>query len=131
MQYWNDLDGSTFFSMVFSGRIEIGNIKLFSLNIDTNHSIVTMAFDIKDLPDNPPRKWQSMEYNACRIGISCSEVESVMVRNLPNSELMKLTIQKHGSHFAIAAVSEHSAIEFTTAFLHLRDPSVYLTNTPI
>lgn len=131
MQYWNDLDGSTFFSMVFSGRIEIGNIKLFSLNIDTNHSIVTMAFDIKDLPDNPPGKWQSMEYNACRIGISCSEVESVMVKNLSNSEFMKLTIQKHGSRFAVAAVSEHSAIEFTTAFLHLRDPSVYLTNTPI
>ncbi|RIJ09531.1 hypothetical protein DXT77_16435 [Pseudomonas sp. 91RF] len=130
MQYWNDLEGSTFFSMVFSNRIEIGEIKLFSIDIDINQSLVTMAFDIREVPDKPPRKWQSAQYNACRIGITCSEVENITIKNLPTTKPLKLTILENGLRFKVTAISENSAIEFTTSFLSLRDPTVYLTQTP-
>ncbi|WP_085748516.1 Imm50 family immunity protein [Pseudomonas sp. R45(2017)] len=130
MQYWNDLEGSTFFSMVFSNRIEIGEIKLFSIDIDSNQSLVTMAFDIREVPDKPPRKWQSAQYNACRIGITCSEVESITIKNLPTNTPLKLTILGNDLRFKVTAISENSAIEFTTSFLRLRDPTVYLTETP-
>ncbi|MGY3644352.1 Imm50 family immunity protein [Pseudomonas sp. PK-RTE-24] len=62
--------------MVFSRNIPIGEIKLFTLNIDNNLSTLTLAFDIREIPDTPPKKWESIEYNACRIGITCSEVTS-------------------------------------------------------
>jgi len=130
MKYWNDLDGSTFFCMVFSGQIAINEIKLFSLIVDNNLSTLTLAFDIRELPNSPPQKWQQAQYNACRIGISCSEIDNLVVRSLPVTGPMKLTIEKDGSRFVVSAMSEHSAIKFTTSFLSLRDPSVYLTKTP-
>jgi hypothetical protein len=58
MKYWNDLDGSVFFNMVFSQPVEIGEITLFSMKIDNNCPCVTLGFDINELPDRPPKKWQ-------------------------------------------------------------------------
>ncbi len=55
MKYWNEINGSKFFNMVFSRNIPIGEIKLFTLNIDNNLSTLTLAFDIREIPDTPPK----------------------------------------------------------------------------
>lgn len=130
MKYWNELDGSTFFSLVFSGGIAIDEIRLFSLRVDNNQSTVALSFDIKELPDKPPKKWQMIQYNACRIGISGSEIENLMVKNLPGNNPMKLTIEKNSHRYIVSASSENSVIEFTASFLTLGAPSVYLTQAP-
>ncbi|MHC8303871.1 Imm50 family immunity protein [Pseudomonas sp. PB3P13] len=130
MKYWNELDGSAFFCMVFSGRVLIDEIKLFSIVVDNNQSVVTLAFDIRDLPDKPPKKWVLNEYNACRIGISCSEFEGLMIKNLPTDEIFRLSIAKKNSRTVVSATSASSSINFTASFLTLRDPSVYLTRVP-
>ena len=127
MKYWNDFEGSTFFNMVFSGSIEIGEIKLFSLVVDNVGSTVTLAFNIKELPDKLPLKWRSIEYNACRIGFTCDEVSEMHVKNLPATSLMKVSIERHDSRFRVAIEAENSSIEFTAAYLRLGDPSVYFT----
>ncbi|MCU1763670.1 immunity 50 family protein [Pseudomonas sp. 14P_8.1_Bac3] len=130
MKFWNELDGSKFFSMVFSGNVVIDRVKLFSLSVDNNQSTLSLLFDIKELPDTVPEKWKEISYNACRIGITGSEVEGLIVKQLPTSEYLKLTIEKAGSCFLVSAKSERSMIEFTASFIALRDPTVYLTKTP-
>lgn len=127
MKYWNDFEGSTFFNMVFGGLIEVGEIKLISLIVDNIGSTVTLAFNIKELPDKPPLKWRSIEYNACRIGFTCDEVSEIHLKNLPTNSLMNVNIERQNSRFRVSIEAENSSIEFTAAYLRLGDPSVYFT----
>lgn len=127
VKYWNDFVGSVFFNRVFSAPVEINEIKLFSLRIDNNASVVTLGFDIRELPDKPPRKWESIQFNACRIGIECSEVSDLLIKNLPELSVMNVSIIKQDSRFRISIESNSSLIEFTATYLRLHDPSVYFT----
>ncbi|MGN4049920.1 Imm50 family immunity protein [Pseudomonas sp. SM4] len=131
MKYWNEMEGSKFFNIIFSETIEIDEIKLFALNIDNNLSTLTLAFDIKELPDKPPIKWQSTQYNACRIGITFSDIKCLKATNIPAKEILKLSINKTDERYSILATSSASEINFTASSLRLREPSVYLTATPL
>ncbi|WP_419183309.1 Imm50 family immunity protein [Pseudomonas moraviensis] len=117
--------------MVFSRNVPIGEIKLFTLNIDNNLSTLTLAFDIREIPDTPPKKWESIGYNACRIGITCSEVTSLTTSNLPTREIFQLSIKNFESGHLVCIASETSEIKFITSSLRLREPSVYLTESPV
>ncbi|WP_423815303.1 Imm50 family immunity protein [Pseudomonas koreensis] len=64
MNYWNEIHGSKLLNMIFSRNVPIGEIKLFTLSTDNNLSTMTLAFDISEIPDTPPRKWVFIEYNA-------------------------------------------------------------------
>jgi hypothetical protein len=130
MKYWNEIEGSKFFNMVFSRNIPIGEVKLFALNIDNNLSILTLAFDIKETPDTPPKKWETMGYNACRIGLTCGEIRDLTTSNIPTQKNLNLSIQSIGDRYMISAVSSTSNVTFTTSSLRLREPSVYLTDLP-
>ncbi|MFI8224358.1 Imm50 family immunity protein [Pseudomonas sp. NPDC085632] len=116
--------------MVFSRNIPIGEVKLFALNIDNNLSILTLAFDIKETPDTPPKKWEPMGYNACRIGLTCGEIRDLTTSNIPTQKNLNLSIQSIGDRYMISAVSSTSNVTFTTSSLRLREPSVYLTDLP-
>lgn len=131
MNHWNEIHGSKLFNMVFSRNVPIGEIKLFTLNIDNNLSTLTLAFDIREIPDTPPNKWKSIEYNACRIGITCSEVTSLTISNLPIREIFQLSIKNFESGHLVRIASETSEIKFITSSLRLREPSVYLTESPV
>lgn len=128
MNNWNELDGSTFFNMVFTNNIKIDEVKLFKLIIDTRVNEIIMAFDIKELPDRPPLKWSNMGFNTCRIGITCSDIDDLLVKNLPKDVKIKMKIEQIGTRYKISGVTQNSHIEFTAAFLILGDPNVYLTD---
>ncbi|WP_150794508.1 Imm50 family immunity protein [Pseudomonas fluorescens] len=128
MKYWNEIEGSKFFNMVFSRNISIGEIKLYALNMDNNLSTLTLAFDIRETPDTPPKKWETIGYNACRIGLTCGEIRDLTTSNIPTEKNLHLSIQSIGDRYMISAVSSTSNITFTTSSLRLREPSVYLTD---
>jgi hypothetical protein len=130
MKYWNEIEGSKFFNMVFSRNIPIGEVKLFALNMDNNLSTLTLAFDIKETPDTPPKKWETMGYNACRIGLTCGEIRDLTTSNIPTQKNLNLYIQSIGDRYMISAVSSTSTVTFTTSSLRLKEPSVYLTDLP-
>ena len=130
MKYWNEIEGSKFFNMVFSRNIPIGEVKLFALNMDNNLSTLTLAFDIKETPDTPPKKWETMGYSACRIGLTCGEIRDLTTSNIPTQKNLNLSIQSIGDRYMISAASSTSSVTFTTSSLRLREPSVYLTDLP-
>lgn len=130
MKYWNDINGSTFFNMIFTSPVAIDEIRLFILNIDNNYSTITLGFDIPETPEILPAKWKAIEFNACRIGLKCSEIEDLSIKNLPNRNDLRLNIDSRNSRHRVSATSKNSSISFTTSFINLDEPSVYLTKTP-
>ena len=100
MKFWNDFDRSIFFNRVFSMPIPIGEIVLFSIDIDNHRSHITLAFDIPEIPDKPPEKWTSEGFNTCRIGLSCGELSDVIIKNIPTLNSLHMTVQKQDDFFS-------------------------------
>ncbi|PMX07232.1 Imm50 family immunity protein, partial [Pseudomonas sp. GW460-12] len=106
MKHWNELDGSIFFSKIFSLPIKIGKIALFSLRIENDQPCVGLGFDIPEFPDKLPEKWKNKGYNTCRIGITCNEIEDLKIQNIPIHKEFFVTIEKQNNHFKFKATND-------------------------
>lgn len=129
MNNWNELDGSIFFNKVFTTDILIGKISLFSVNIDNNRPVIILEFDIPNYPDSPPTKWKQSGFNTCRIGINCSNIEGLLIKNIPTSKILSIEITKNGEKYKIRASNEDSLIEFATKRPLLCGPSAYTNSS--
>lgn len=126
MKYWNELDGSIFFSKIFSRPIKIGKIALFSLRIENDQPSIGMGFDIPEFPDNLPEKWKNKGYNMCRLGITCNDIKNLKVFNIPAHEVFTVKINKEADYFTFEATSDRASIEFNAKFISLSGPNVYI-----
>ncbi|HEX4550944.1 Imm50 family immunity protein [Pseudomonas sp.] len=129
MNSWNELDGSSFFNRVFTTPIPIGEVTLFSLNIDNNRPVIILEFDIAEYPEVPPTKWEKSGFNTCRIGLNCSNIEGLLIKKIPTQNKLTITISNEDGKYRIRAKNEDSIIEFTTKHILLCGPSAYL-NSP-
>ncbi|SDS42322.1 Imm50 family immunity protein [Pseudomonas granadensis] len=128
MNFWNDLDGGSFFNRIFSSPIPIGEVTLFSLNIDNNRPTIIIEFDIKEYPKEPPIKWKQSGFNTCRIGLNCSNIEGVFIKNIPTKKNLAVTIKNEYGSYLVRAANEESVIELTTKHPLLCGPSAYLNS---
>ncbi|MFJ2427408.1 Imm50 family immunity protein [Pseudomonas sp. P1.31] len=129
MKYWNELDGSSFFNRIFTTPISIGEVTLFSLNIDNNRSAVILEFDIMEYPESPPTKWIQSGFNTCRIGLNCSNIDEFLIKNIPIKQSLTITISNEFGSYRIRAISDDSLIEFTTKHPLLCGPSAYFNSS--
>lgn len=125
MKYWNDIDNSTFFNKVFSYPVPISQLALAGIDIDNERSNIVIGFDILEIPDSPPVKWQQIEYNTCRIGIDCGEIQNLAIKNIPTSKALNIKISQTDNHYHIHISNDDSIVEFIAKFISLRGPSVY------
>lgn len=125
MKLWNEFDNTIFFNKVFTYPVKIGCVALFSLSIDNDSPNIILEFDIQELPDSPPEKWIKARFNTCRIGISCAGITDLEIKNIPNSNPLKMMINKDQDFFAVVAKSDTSSIEFKAKYISLCGPSVY------
>jgi hypothetical protein len=128
MKFWNDIDGGIFFNQIFKLPVAIGFIELFTINIDNNRPTIILEFDIEELPDAPPAKWKKAEFNTCRIGLNCSEISNLTIKNIPTKEKLSIRITQSENLFTIHASNNSSIIEFTTKYPLLCGPSVYMND---
>lgn len=128
MKFWNDIDGSIFFNQVFKTSVAIGLVELFTVSIDNNRPTIILEFDIEELPDTPPEKWKKAEFNTCRIGLNCSEISNLTIKNIPTKEKLNVTITQSENIFTIHASNSSSIIEFTTKSPLICGPSVYMND---
>ena len=126
MKHWNELEQSIFFNKIFSNLIDIGTINLFSLQIENDRPSLGIGFDIPQFPDKLPEKWKNKGYNMCRIGLECSEISELLIKNIPTSEILKVEIEESQGHFQFSATSESSLIQFKARHISLNGPNVYL-----
>lgn len=125
MKYWNDIDNSTFFNSVFSYLVPIGQLELAGIDIDNERNNLVIGFDILEIPDIPPVKWQQIEYNTCRIGIDCGEIQDLVIKNIPTPKALNIKISQTDNHYRIHISNNESTIDFIAKFISLRGPSVY------
>ncbi|NUT82867.1 MULTISPECIES: Imm50 family immunity protein [Pseudomonas] len=125
MNFWNDLEGSTFFNKIFSSPVPIGTIELFSLAIDNDTSTIVFEFDIEEYPDAPPHKWKQSGFNTCRIGLNCSAPTNLTITNIPTKNKLALRISQQQNTFTVHASNDTSLIKFETKHLLLCGPSAY------
>lgn len=83
MKYWNELDTNIFFEKIFTQPVEIGEITIFSLQIDNDRPSLGIGFDIPEFPDSLPEKWKNKGYNVCRLGIDCYGISDLKILNIP------------------------------------------------
>lgn len=126
MKHWNDLDGTIFFNKLFKQPVEIGKTYIHSLRIENDNNDLGIGFDIPEFPECLPEKWKDKGYNACRIGLTCSEISDLKIINLPIREVFLITIKQENEYFFLAAKSKNASIEFKTRWLSLSGPSVYM-----
>ncbi|MFJ5283352.1 Imm50 family immunity protein [Pseudomonas sp. NPDC088429] len=129
MNSWNELDGSSFFNRIFTNPISIGEVTLFSLSIDNNRPAIILEFDITEYPESPPAKWSQSGFNTCRIGLNCSNIDELLIKNIPTKQRLTVTILNESGSYRIRAINDESLIEFTTKHPLLCGPSAYF-NSP-
>ena len=127
MKHWNELEQSIFFNKVFSNLINIGTINLFSLQIENDRPSLGIGFDIPQFPDKLPEKWKNKGYNMCRIGLECSGISDLLIKNIPTSETLNVEIEESQGYFQFSATSETSLILFKARHISLNGPNVYLS----
>ncbi|KTC19613.1 hypothetical protein AO391_15785 [Pseudomonas marginalis ICMP 9505] len=126
MKYWNDLDGTIFFSKIFSQPIEIGEILIHTLRLENDQPLFGIGFDIPEFPDRLPEKWKDEGYNTCRIGLTCFEVSNLQIVNLPCKELFSVKIEEEDGYFFFTAKSKSASVELKSKWLTLSGPSAYM-----
>lgn len=128
MRFWNQIDDTVFFNMVFSYPAPIDEVELFSISIDNDRPQVVVLFDIPYLPDRPPKKWEN--YNRCRSGLVCLGVDSLLMKNIPIIDRFSVSVSRAEEVYHISFSNSSSALEFRAKFISLSGPSVYLNEAP-
>lgn len=126
MKYWNELDKNIFFEKIFSHPVEIGEINLFSLQIDNDRPSLGIGFDIPEFPDILPEKWKNKGYNVCRFGVDCYGVSDLKILNIPNREKFYLKIKKKDDQLCFQATNKNSLVKFNAKSISICDPNVYM-----
>ncbi|ROM51096.1 Imm50 family immunity protein [Pseudomonas rhodesiae] len=126
MKYWNDLDRNIFLEKIFSKPVEIGQIALFSMQIENDRPSVGLGFDIPEFPDTLPKKWEGKGYNTCRMGIDCHGIQDLSIKNIPVREVFFVKITKENNQFYFQATNKNALIEFKAKFITLVAPNVYI-----
>lgn len=126
MKYWNELDTNIFFEKIFTQPVEIGEITIFSLQIDNDRPSLGIGFDIPDFPDSLPEKWKNKGYNVCRLGIDCYGISDLKILNIPIRDTFFLKITKEDEQTLFHATNKHSLIEFKAQSISICNPNVYI-----
>ncbi|AUG06644.1 Imm50 family immunity protein [Pseudomonas sp. S09G 359] len=126
MKYWNELDTNIFFEKIFTQPVEIGEITIFSLQIDNDRPSLGIGFDIPDFPDSLPEKWKNKGYNVCRLGIDCYGISDLKILNIPTRDTFFLKITKEDEQTFFHATNKNSLIEFKAQSISICNPNVYI-----
>ncbi|MGY2174970.1 Imm50 family immunity protein [Pseudomonas azotoformans] len=126
MKYWNEIDKNIFFEKVFSQPVEIGEITLFSLQIDNDRPNFGIGFDIPEFPDILPEKWKNKGYNVCRLGIDCHGIHDLKILNIPSRDTFFVKITKKDDWLCFQAANKKSLVEFKAQSISLCGPNVYI-----
>ena len=126
MKYWNEIDKSIFFEKVFSQPVAIGEITIFSLQIDNDRPNFGIGFDIPEFPDILPEKWKNKGYNVCRLGIECYGIRDLKILNIPSRDTFFVKITKEDNWLYFQAANRKSLVEFKAQSISLCGPNDYI-----
>ena len=67
-------------------------------------------------------------FNTCRIGIHCGNIFNLEIKNIPTHEILSIAIKNSGGTYFTTISNSNSSISFTTRYISLCGPSVYMNS---
>ncbi|WP_330304940.1 MULTISPECIES: Imm50 family immunity protein [unclassified Streptomyces] len=102
---------------------------LFYVHIDERENSVTLGFDTRRLPSNPPAEWVEKGLNAFEFYLVFAEVEGLQVTGWGAAEAKEIHLATHGgAFFEVVLGSEGSGIAFRAATARLAKWRGYLAS---
>ncbi|MFI6489343.1 Imm50 family immunity protein [Streptomyces sp. NPDC050564] len=102
---------------------------LFYVHIDERGRSVTLGFDTRSFPVNPPREWEVGKLNAFEFHLVFAQVEGLQVTGWGASEAQKIHLAIHdGGSFEVVLGHEDSGIAFRASTACLARPRAYLAS---
>ena len=105
---------------------------LFYVHIDEREDSVTLGFDTRAFPMNPPPEWRGQDFNAFEFHLFFTGVTGLRVTGWGASEAKAINLTlRDGGHVEVALGSEASGITFRAAAARLTRTRAYLaSNNP-
>jgi len=102
---------------------------LFYVHIDERENSVTLGFDTRSFPVNPPAEWEGKELNAFEFYLVFAAVEGLQVTGWGAAEAKEIHLATHGgAFFEVVLGSEGSGIAFRAATVRLAKWRGYLAS---
>jgi hypothetical protein len=104
-----------------------GACDLFYLHIDEREGSVTLGFDTRSLPANPPVEWEGEDFNAVEFYLVFTDVEGLRATGwgAPEARAIDLTFPD-GGLLEVALGSEESGVAFRASAVRLAKTRPYL-----
>jgi hypothetical protein len=102
---------------------------LFYVHIDERGNSVTLGFDTRSFPVNPPAEWEGKDFNALEFHLVFAEVEGLQVTGWGASEAKEIHLTiRDGGFFDVVLGLEGSGIGFRASTAHLAKARAYLAS---
>ncbi|WSP77536.1 immunity 50 family protein [Streptomyces sp. NBC_01236] len=101
----------------------------FYVHIDERENSVTLGFDTRRFPANPPAEWEGKKLNAFEFYLVFAEVEGLQATGWGAAEAKEIHLATHGGGlFEVVLGSEGSGIAFRAATARLAKVRGYLAS---
>ncbi|MFA7753895.1 Imm50 family immunity protein [Streptomyces sp. NRRL B-2790] len=102
---------------------------LFSVHIDERENSVTLGFDTRLLPVNPPVEWEGQGFNAFEFHLVFTGVTGLRVTGWGPAEAKDVRVSfREGGAFEVVLGSGDSGIVFRAAAVRPAGPRAYLAS---
>ncbi|MFI1362553.1 Imm50 family immunity protein [Streptomyces griseochromogenes] len=102
---------------------------LFSVHIDERGNSVTLGFDTRRLPVNPPAEWERKGLNAFEFHLVFTGVTGLRVTGWGAAEAKRVRVSfREGGGFDVVLGAEESGIVFGAAAVRPAGPRAYLAS---
>jgi hypothetical protein len=104
-----------------------GACDLFYVHIDEREDSVTLGFDTRIFPVNPPAEWEGKDFNAFEFYLVFTEVDDLRVTGwgAPEARAIDLTVLD-GGLFEVALGAAESGVTFRASAVRLAKTRAYL-----
>jgi hypothetical protein len=102
---------------------------LFYVHIDERGNSVTLGFDTRRLPGNPPEEWQSARFNAVEFYLLFTEIEGLRISGWGADEARDVLVLRRGEEQCdVVLGSSASGMEFRASHVRLSRLRPYLAS---
>lgn len=129
MDKWTDLlvDAASIKAIYGAALPTLDEIDLHEIILHRDGPNVTLRFDLKCFPKNPPKKWLNAGFNCVQLQLLASDIEDLQIQGWQTDIITNIKINKQESKIRLHASNEKFRIDLVFCFLIIKNISAYLS----
>ncbi|GET34219.1 hypothetical protein PbJCM13498_30820 [Prolixibacter bellariivorans] len=93
--------------------LDLDHINVASYAVDSINDSVTVAFDVRNFPTTPPKKWLAQKFNTVRIMLKMYDIEVINCNyNFGFKDTVRLLLDKKDGVISMSLVKEEDVLFF-------------------